>query len=250
MHCPRSSLGGSAHTYVNYRHLLLTAQSTRLNQLGLDGIRYSHRKVLMRFFTLVFAIVLYTGTAWCAINPDDFRDGDIIFQTSRSAQSLAIQRATNSPYSHCGIVFIQNGKPYVYEAVSTVSYTPLSDWIARGEGQHFVVKRLKNADTVLTAASIKKMQAVARRFKGRPYDLTFEWSDKRIYCSELVWKIYDQSVRIKVGKIQKLKEFRLSDPIVAKKLKERYGSRVPKDEPVISPEAIFQSDQLVTVVKM
>ncbi|MGD8860937.1 MAG: YiiX/YebB-like N1pC/P60 family cysteine hydrolase [Myxococcales bacterium] len=41
---------------------------------------------------------------------------DIIFQTSRSGQSPAIQRATASPYSHVGIIFHRNGKPFVFEA--------------------------------------------------------------------------------------------------------------------------------------
>jgi hypothetical protein len=33
------------------------------------------------------------------------RNGDIIFQTSLSDQSVAIQAATKSPYSHLGIVY-------------------------------------------------------------------------------------------------------------------------------------------------
>jgi hypothetical protein len=44
------------------------------------------------------------------------RDGDLIFQTSRSSQSVAIQRATGSAFSHMGLVFFQDGKPYVFEA--------------------------------------------------------------------------------------------------------------------------------------
>lgn len=41
------------------------------------------------------------------------RDGDIIFHTSRSAQSDAIQRATKSPYSHVGLVLYRDRKPFV-----------------------------------------------------------------------------------------------------------------------------------------
>jgi hypothetical protein len=37
---------------------------------------------------------------------EEFRDGDIIFQTSRSEESIAIQKATHSQYSHMGIVFL------------------------------------------------------------------------------------------------------------------------------------------------
>src|SRR5262249_45443635 len=115
-------------------------------------------------------------------------DGDIIFHTSRSSQSLAIQRATGSAYSHMGIVFFRQGKPYVLEAASTVRYTPLSSWISRGTGGHFVVKRLRTADQVLTPEARGRLRMQAEAFLGKPYDLTFEWSDQRVYCSELVWK--------------------------------------------------------------
>ncbi|CTT31971.1 putative peptidoglycan peptidase [Escherichia coli] len=51
--------------------------------------------------------------------------GDIIFQISRSSQSKAIQLATHSDYSHTGMLVIRNKKPYVFEAVGPVKYTPL-----------------------------------------------------------------------------------------------------------------------------
>ncbi len=44
-------------------------------------------------------------------DPALLRNGDIIFQTSRSGQSLPIQLATRSPWSHCGIVYVKDGKP-------------------------------------------------------------------------------------------------------------------------------------------
>ena len=60
--------------------------------------------------------------------------GDIIFQISRSSQSKAIQLATHSDYSHTGMLVMRNKKPYVFEAVGPVKYTPLKQWIAHGEG--------------------------------------------------------------------------------------------------------------------
>ena len=44
------------------------------------------------------------ATAPIALQP---RDGDRIFHTSPSAQSRAMQLATHSPWSHCGIVYKQ-----------------------------------------------------------------------------------------------------------------------------------------------
>ena len=177
------------------------------------------------------------------------RDGDVIFHTSRSSQSLAIQRATGSQYSHMGLIVHRNGKPFVFEAVSTVRLTPLDQWIARGTGRHFVVKRLRNADSVLTPAALGKLRTEARRFAGRPYDLTFGWADDRIYCSELVWKAYDRALGIQIGGLQKVRDFNLSDSAVRAKMRERYGNNIPLDEPVISPVAMFQSSLLVTVAE-
>ena len=178
------------------------------------------------------------------------RDGDIIFQTSRSAQSRAIQLATHSTYSHCGLVFrADTGNEWlVLEAVQPVKWTPLIPWIARGEGEHFVVKRLR-ANASPDADQLHTIKTDGERFLGKEYDLWFGWSDDRIYCSELVWKAYHQATGVELGKLQRLGDFDLSDPQVMRKLKERYGDKPPLDEPVISPARIFDSDLLQTVVE-
>lgn len=118
-----------------------------------------------------------------------FQNGDIIFQTSKSSQSQAIQLATDSKYSHMGIIYSIDGKLFVYEAVQPVKLTPFPEWINRGENGHYVVKRLKNSKKILTDKNLDKMKQVGEKFSGKDYDLYFEWSDSRIYCSELVWKI-------------------------------------------------------------
>jgi len=147
------------------------------------------------------------------------------------------------------LVFVRDGQPYVYEAVATVRFTPLDRWIARGAGHHFVLKRLRKADALLDAPAINRLRMAALVFAGLPYDLTFEWSDDRIYCSELVWKAYDRGLGIDIGALQTLHEFNLTDPTVRAKMRERYGDTVPLDEPVISPVAMFRSNLLVTVAE-
>jgi uncharacterized protein YycO len=192
---------------------------------------------------LLLALLIFS-MAVVADAAEPLRDGDIIFHTSRSAQSLAIQRATHSPYSHMGVVLFREGKPFVFEAIATVRYTPLDRWTARGEGGHYVVRRLKQP---LTGKQAQKLRASATTYAGKPYDLYFEWSDARIYCSELVWKMYRDALGIELGQRQKLREFDLTDAAVRAKLRERYGESVPRDEPVISPVAVFDSALLRTV---
>jgi uncharacterized protein YycO len=195
---------------------------------------------MTRFGTLFVAMLMCGITA--AAEP--LRDGDIIFHTSRSAQSAAIQRATHSRWSHMGVIIHRDGKPFVYEAIATVRYTPLERWTARGDRGHYVVKRLKRG---MTSQQAKALRAAAGKYSGKPYDLYFEWSDGRIYCSELVWKMYRDALGIEIGARQKLRDFDLTDPAVKAKMRERYGSRVPLDEPVISPGAMFDSPLLVSV---
>lgn len=178
---------------------------------------------------------------------DKLKNGDLIFQTSLSSQSKAIQYATNSKYSHCGIIYNEKGKYYVFEAIQPVKLTPLDEWIARGKNGHFVIKRLKNADQILTVETLQKMKVEGDHFIGKNYDLTFEWSDDKIYCSELIWKIYQRAAGVELGKLEKLKDFDLTQETVRKKMKERYGTHIPLNETVISPSAIFNSDLLITV---
>lgn len=199
--------------------------------------------------------LLYIATILLAIfgcgkpSTDQLCDGDIIFQTSRSTQSAAIQKATHSKYSHMGIIFLREGKPFAYEANNTVQYTSLKKWIDRGVGSHYVLKRLRDADKVLTPGAIVKLRQTAGQFQGKPYDLTFEWSDDRIYCSELVWKIYARGIGIRIGQLQKLRDLDLSDVTVKAKMKERYGNNIPMEETIISPGEMFSSELLNVVAK-
>ena len=178
---------------------------------------------------------------------DEIKNGDLIFQTSLSPQSNAIQLATKSKYSHCGLIYKDGNDFYVFEAVQPVQRTQLDKWIARGQDGKYVIKRLKNADQVLTPTTLIKMKQVGDQFNGKNYDSTFEWSDDRIYCSELIWKIYQRATGIEIGKLEKISDFDLTNEAVKKKMKERYGDKIPTEEIVISPASIFDSELLKTV---
>lgn len=176
-----------------------------------------------------------------------FKSGDLIFQSSNAGQGKAIQLATKSPYSHVGIIFEHDNGLFVIEAVQPVKITPLQSFINRTANKKYVVKRLKNADDILTAEKVIEMKNWANEYLGKDYDLFFEWSNERIYCSELVWKMYHENTGIEIGELQTLQSFDLSNPIVQQKMKERYGNDVPMDELVISPGTMFESELLEKV---
>ena len=202
---------------------------------------------------VIFGFFAYTRLQSEVIGANDepnskyINNGDIIFQTSKSSQSKAIQLATKSKYSHMGIIYENDGQFFVYEAVQPVKLTAFSEWIKRGENSHYVIKRLENADQLLTSSVMTRMKQIGEQFKGKPYDIYFEWSDDKIYCSELVWKIYKQAADIEIGQLEKLSDFDLTNEIVHMKMKERYGENIPMNEKVISPAAMFNSDLLITI---
>jgi hypothetical protein len=102
----------------------------------------------------IFLWILISVSLVCG----EIMEGDIIFQTSLSSQSKAIQLATKSKYSHVGIIFKEKGKFYVFEAAKTVKMTPLDEWIKRGKDEKYVIKRLKNASDILNAQTLAKLK--------------------------------------------------------------------------------------------
>jgi uncharacterized protein YycO len=198
-----------------------------------------HRR--LGYLLLLAAALAFSGH----IRAGDLQTGDIIFQDSQSSQSRAIKTATGSPYSHVGLVVVRNGKPYVAEAIQPVSLTPLDAWIARGRKADYVVKRLK--DSELRQESKIKLLSETKKYLGKDYDWQFGWSDREIYCSEFVWKVYQRSLGIELCELKSLKDFDLTHPIVRKTLAQRYGKSIPLSEPVVAPSDIFQSAHLVTI---
>ncbi|MDG1331191.1 MAG: YiiX family permuted papain-like enzyme [Crocinitomicaceae bacterium] len=175
------------------------------------------------------------------------QDGDIIFQSTQSRQCEAVKLATHSEYSHVGIIFKDKNEWMVYEAVQPVKKTPLRDWITHGENNHYALKRLKNAERVLTSSIVDEMQEIGEENLGKNYDIYFSWTDNEIYCSELVWKIYDDAAGIHIGELRQLRDFDLMSESVQTIMAERYGSNIPFDEEVIAPSDLFESDKLILI---
>lgn len=209
------------------------------------------KKLYVFLILCVLSMVGFIGSAYYLPQKNDLlgkvKDGDIIFQSSQSKQCQAIRIATNSKFSHCGIIYTDKGKKYVYEAVQPVKSTPLEQWIKHGENKAYVVKRLKNSE-VLNAAALKKMKEYGNRFNNKDYDLYFEWTDTKIYCSELVWKIYKNGANIELCKLESLRNFNLDHPAVKEILAERYGTKIPLSEKVVAPSQIERSPLLETII--
>lgn len=178
----------------------------------------------------------------------DFRTGDVVFQVSMSDQGRAIRLATGSMYTHCGIIAVNevSGEVFVIEAYKAVQRTPLKTWLKRGKEGRYLVRRHSNSDELFTERNKKWLAMKIREWGDRPYDPYFEWTDDRMYCSELVFKLYKE-LEVELVPLQQLKSYDLTSDEVKAKMDERYGNDVPLEEWVVAPSDLVNTDQLFTV---
>ena len=196
---------------------------------------------------VVMFILLVFGVLTSDAHQLQFREGDVVFLVSPSPHTDPILLATKSQIGHVGMVLKHNGALMIFEAVSPVKYTPIDVWTKKQEGKHFMVRRLTDAKSILTPSNLLRLDSAASVMEGRPYDSWYNWSDEKLYCSELVWKIFDRVLDVKLCNLRKMRDYDLSSPEVQKRLKERFPGGAPLDEMVVSPQDIYESNQLVTV---
>ena len=154
------------------------------------------------------------------------KEGDIVFQTSKSSQSKYIILATRSPWSHCGIIIEKPDGLYVLEAISTVCLTPYQQWVERGRGKRVSVKRYTE-------------EPIKIKYLGKPYDLAFKFDNGKWYCSELVYDIYKRQHGVELCKTRPVSDYVISglDKVLAKR-------GIDKNQLVVAPCDLYNSKQL------
>lgn len=133
----------------------------------------------------------------------------------------------------------------VYEAISTVQATPIEDWIRRGKGGQY---RLMRPLQPLTKEQLQGMNSVGRSYQHKSYDLRFDWSDHKMYCSELVWKMYKAGADLELTGLRPMDSYRLGDPKVKAIIQQRWGDDINWKEPMVAPSDLANSPLLKVVV--
>ncbi len=195
----------------------------------------------------IFSVIITTQAG--AVNFDYLlNEGDLIFHQSTSAQSAAIAEATGSSWSHVGIIVNRNLSWYVVEARQGVEITPLKTFIERGKKKEFKIFRFPAFEKSLL--KINLYQVMAKYFR-KPYDIYFEFSDERIYCSELTYKVMLEITGQKIGVVNKMKELKLDGPYVKQLINLRLtdlGRTLNPEEPIVTPISQMLDPRLELVV--
>jgi permuted papain-like amidase YaeF/Yiix C92 family enzyme len=212
----------------------------------------SRRRATLRLTLLALAAFVAAGLSalgW-ALGPACYaywsyapQEGDIIFQSlPHSPLVNSIEGATQSSFSHCGLVAKRDGQWVVYEALRGVSATPLSEFIFRGRGQGFAVYRLKLSHRAHIPATIAR----AETYLGRPYDVRYRMDDEKIYCSELIYKAYRDASSEELGRLVCLGDLHWK-PFEATIVHFEQGP-VPLEREMITPRDLALAEQLECVL--
>lgn len=141
----------------------------------------------MRFILLIISMLLLAGCG-NSIDVANLQEGDVVFIESQSSQSPYIKVGTMSKWTHCGVVVNTPEGLKILEASKTVRLTPFAKFIGSAKNDNWVVKRPDQ--------KLEKSISYSK-YLGMPYDLEFKFNNGKMYCSELVWLVYqDQGVEL------------------------------------------------------
>ena len=183
-------------------------------------------------FMIVEAVTASTETI------DDVREGDVIFQTSQSQQSPLIKIGTRSTITHCGVIVMRNGKPFVLETLKTLQLTPLDKFVARGKDGKYWLKRPTKDDIRIKYA----------HYLGLPYDKAFKFDNGKFYCSELIYDIYKNQLGIELCEPKTVGDYLIlgigNYPKLKHEMKER---KITMEQHAVAPVDVFKSKYLKRV---
>lgn len=146
----------------------------------------------------ILFLIAISCVAWACSNRD-YKEGDMVFQISKSKQSPFVALATGSVYTHCGIVVEKKDGLYVLEAVGPVKLTPLNAWKDRGLLNHVRTKRVLD----------KPVKIRYRQYLGQSYDWAFKFNNGKMYCSELIYLVYKDQFGIQLAKPRKVSDYHI-----------------------------------------
>jgi hypothetical protein len=123
------------------------------------------------------------------------RNGDLVLRSGSDALSALFKKVNtrDKSYSHAGLVFIENGCPFVYHCMGSAAdphallrRDSLSTYISPASNLGYAIYRYR-----LKPAQAAQLQQVAIRYfkQRRTFDPHFDLqTDSALYCTEFVYK--------------------------------------------------------------
>lgn len=147
----------------------------------------------------IFAVLLFLS-AFSARHlprhylPDTWQTSDVIFVEGTSLRSSVVRflEFGRTDYSHVGLIVLQDGTPFVIHADPKLGRVIKERWdefLSPDRADGAAVYRVIGG----SASSVIRASQIAMQYLSDavPFDDEFDLStDKKLYCTELVWRAY------------------------------------------------------------
>ncbi len=175
------------------------------------------------------------------------KTGDLVFIQSAARYATALGSAMPGTMNHVGVVFVTADGPQVVSAGNKLDQSSYDRFLrTNGSKGRIVIKRLADADRLLTDERMLPLKQFSFTSRGREFDYGFDWGDSTLYSSEYVYKAFDKGPGVQLGKKQTLASLGL-DAAMAKQIGDKYGTALSVDTEVVTPTSIFEDERLITV---
>ncbi len=129
------------------------------------------------------------------------RSGDVVLRTGLGADSYLLSRFNrkDKTYSHCGIVMMEHGYPFVYHSIGGEDNP---DERLRRDSANFFFSPVHNTGLAIvrydfSAANVSDLKnVVSAYYRTRPkFDMKFDLAtDDKLYCAEFVYKAINKTM--------------------------------------------------------
>lgn len=116
----------------------------------------------------------------------DFKSGDVLLVSLNCYTCALIERSTNGPYSHSGLIIKRGKQVYVAQALGPVHMLELSTFLAQTK-PGTLVAHLRPQNSF----SLNDIERAYAHFEGTPFDRDYLWDDEKLYCSEFIAKFFN-----------------------------------------------------------
>lgn len=119
--------------------------------------------------------------------------GDVVLRMGTGAQSMLLSRLnkTDKRFSHCGLVVVENGYPFVYHCIGGEDNPDAR--LKRDSAKRFFSPRHNTALGIArySVDTESEKGVILSYYNRRPrFDLNFDLAtDDALYCTEFAWKV-------------------------------------------------------------